>query len=191
MAVRDPAKLFPHDKVLRPIIALFPSFIKPNHLTMLRFFMTPIVLWLLVIEQYEYGVPLFLLATITDALDGTMARIRSEITEWGTFYDPLADKILIGSVILLVVIRYVNPWIAAALILVELLLIGGGWYRRERGRVKSANIWGKVKMLLQVIGVMFLLISLMFGVDFFVDLSQGTLILAIVFAVVSLFTYSL
>jgi len=158
---------------------------------MLRFFMTPIVLWLLVIEQYEYGVPLFLLATITDALDGTMARIRSEITEWGTFYDPLADKILIGSVILLVVIRYVNPWIAAALILVELLLIGGGWYRRERGRVKSANIWGKVKMLLQVIGVMFLLISLMFGVDFFVDLSQGTLILAIVFAVVSLFTYSL
>jgi CDP-diacylglycerol--glycerol-3-phosphate 3-phosphatidyltransferase len=189
--MRDPSHLFPHDRLLRPVIGLIPEFIRPNHLTILRFLLTPVVLWLLLIERYEYGVPLFLIATLTDALDGTLARIRKQITEWGTFYDPLADKMLIGSVLLLIVIQHINPWIAAALILVELLLIIGGWYRRQRGRIKSANIWGKVKMLLQVIGVSMLLISLMFGVDLFVDLSQGTLILAILFAVISLLTYSL
>lgn len=189
--MRDPSQLFFHDRVLRPVIRLLPHFVRPNHLTMLRFLLTPAVLWLLLIERYEYGVPLFIFAAMTDALDGSLARTRKQITEWGTFYDPLADKMLIGSVILLIVIQHINPWIAAGLLFVECLLMGGGWYRRQRGRVKSANIWGKVKMLLQVIGVSLLLISLMFGVDFFIDLSQGTLILAILFAVVSLLTYSL
>lgn len=191
MRERDPAKLFPHDHILKPFIALIPSRVRPNHITVFRMVLTPIVLWLLYIGDFTIGVPLFLFAAATDAIDGSLARIRKQITEWGTFYDPLADKMLIGSIILLLVIQHVNPFLAIALIVVEMMIMFGGWYRRQRGRIKSANVWGKVKMFLEVSGVMFLLVALWLGVDIFVDISSGTLVLAVIFAVVSLLTYSL
>ncbi len=191
MVVRDPAKLFPHDYLLRPLVRMIPDRVMPNHLTIFRMMLTPVVLWFLYKEWYSVGVPLFLFTAITDAVDGSMARWRHQISAWGTFFDPIADKLLIGSVVLLIVIRHVNSYLALALILVELLLIIGGWYKRQQGKVGTANVWGKVKMVLQVIGVTFLLISLWHGIDLFVDLSNGTLALALVFAIVSLLTYSL
>lgn len=191
MKKRDPRKLFPHDYLFKPLVALFPASIIPNHITMFRMALTPFVLWFLILENYYLGIPLFLFAASTDALDGSMARIRKQVTSWGTFYDPIADKLLIGSVILLIVIKHVNPFIAVAIIVVEFMLIFGGWYKRRKGEVGSANVWGKVKMLLEVVGVLFLLLALGFGMDLFVDISQGTLILAIIFAIVSLLTYSL
>ncbi|MCH8049623.1 CDP-alcohol phosphatidyltransferase family protein [Patescibacteria group bacterium] len=191
MKARDTKKLFPHDHLLKPLLFFIPQTVKPNHITVLRMLLTPVVMWFLYIENYQVGVPLFLFTAFTDALDGTVARVRKQITEWGIFYDPVADKILIGSVILLIVIQHVNPFLAVALIVVELLIIVGGWYQRQRGIMRSANVWGKVKMFLEVTGVMFLLIALWLGVDLFVDLSHGTLVLAVIFAVVSLLTYSL
>jgi len=191
MHERDPRKLFPHDTLMKPFVWLIPSFVHPNHLTVARMIMTPIVLWVLYVQNYRLGIPLFVLTAFTDALDGSLARIRKQITDWGTFYDPVADKLLIGSVVLLIVVQHVNPVIAFALILLELLLILGGWYGRQHGRIKSANVWGKVKMLLQFFGVFFLLIALWLGVDLFIEISNGTLILAIIFAIVSLLTYSL
>lgn len=176
---------------MRPFLFLIPNFVKPNHVTVFRLILTPIVLWLLYIENWEIGIPLFILASFTDALDGTLARVRDEITDWGIFYDPVADKILIGSVILLIVIRHVNPVIAMGIIAVELMLLIGGWYRRRRKNFQPANIWGKIKMILEFCGVLFLLISLWLGADLFIDISQGTLVLAIIFAIVSLLTYSL
>lgn len=191
MKPRDPNKLFLHDYLLKPLVALIPQRVKPNHVTVFRMILTPIVLWFLFFENWRVGVPLFLFAAATDAFDGSLARIRKQITQWGTFYDPIADKMLIGSVILLIVIQHVNPIIAIALIIVEMLILVGGWYRRQRGKVATANIWGKVKMFLEVCGVMFLLAALWLGVDLFVDISHGTLVLAVIFAVVSLLTYSL
>jgi CDP-diacylglycerol--glycerol-3-phosphate 3-phosphatidyltransferase len=191
MGQRDPAKLFPHDYLMRPVVRMLPDWVTPNHLTIFRMLMTPIVLWFLFEEMYSVGVPLFIFSAFTDALDGSMARLRNQITPWGTFHDPVADKFLIGSVILLIVIQHVNAYLALALIVVELMLIGGGWYKRQHGKISSANIWGKVKMILQVFGVSFLLIALWLGIDLFVDISNGTFALALVFAVVSLLTYSL
>lgn len=191
MTPRDPTKLFPHDYLLRPLVSVIPDRVRPNHLTVFRFFLVPIILMLLWLERYSIGVPLFLFAALTDALDGSLARWRHQITEWGTFYDPIADKFLVGSVLLLIVIEHVNPILALALIIVEFLLIIGGWYKRQKGKVSSANVWGKFKMVLQVIAVTFLLIALWLGIDLFVDLSNGTFALALVFAIVSLLTYSL
>ncbi len=168
-----------------------PSWVRPNHLTLSRIILTPFVMWVLYFENYALGIPLFVMVAFTDALDGSMARIRKQITSWGTFYDPFADKLLIGSVILLIVIQHVNPIIAIALILLEALLILGGWYGRQHGKIRSANIWGKIKMLLQFFGVLFLLMALWLGIDLFVEISNGTLILAVIFAMVSLLTYSL
>lgn len=188
---RDPRKLFPHDHLLKPITFLIPEAVHPNHVTVFRMILIPIVLWLLFVENWAIGIPLFIFAAFTDALDGTLARLRKRITDWGTFYDPVADKMLVGSVMLLIVIQYVNPIIAVALIAVEVMIIVGGWYRRRKKGLVSANVWGKVKMFLEVIGVTLLLFSVWFGADLFVDISQGTLVLAIIFAIASLLTYSL
>lgn len=192
MDVRDPTKLFPHDHIMRyTLLPLIPSFITPNMITIVRMFCAPIVLWFLFIENYEIGVPFFLLVAFTDAIDGSLARVRHQITEWGTFYDPVADKLLIGSVVLLVVAKHVNVVFTIIILLLEALIIFGGILRKKSGRMTGANIFGKTKMFLQVLGVSFLLIALWAGFDLFIPVSIGTLSLAIVFAVISLFTYGL
>ena len=149
MAERDPAQLFPHDYLLKPLLWFIPSFVRPNHLTVARMCATPVVLWFLFMENYRVGVPLFIATAATDALDGSLARWRKQITEWGTFYDPMADKLLMGSVIVLILIQHVNPVIAFGVIGVELLMLGGGWYKRQKGKKIQANVWGKVKMWLE------------------------------------------
>lgn len=191
MSNRDPEKLFPHDYLMKYVINLVPDFIKPNHFTIARMVLTPFVLWLLLIESYHFGVPAFILVAFTDTIDGSLARWRKQVTNWGAFYDPIADKMLIGSVVVLILIQHVNSIIAIGVILLEVLMVLGGWYKRQRGTVLHANVWGKVKMLLQFLGVLFLLMSLWLGIDLFVDISEGTLILAIIFAIIALLTYSL
>ena len=153
-------------------------------------FCTPFVLWLLAIGNYQIGVPFFLFVAFTDAIDGSLARVRKQITDWGTFYDPVADKLLISSVVLLVVAQHVNV-VFAGLIIFLLLIIVGGLIHRRNGKIISANIFGKTKMFLQVAGVAFLLIALWVGFDLFIPVSIGTFSLAIVFAVISLFTYGI
>lgn len=192
MEQRDPKKLFPHDHLMRyTVIPLIPSFITPNMVTVARMICTPIVLWLLFVGNYEFGVPFFIFVAFTDAIDGSLARLRNQITDWGTFYDPVADKLLIGAVVILVVAKHVNIVFAFIIILLEVLIIFGGFLRKKNGKITSANIFGKTKMCLQVLGVVFLLIAVSAGFDLFIPVSIGTLSLAIVFAVISLFTYGL
>ena len=188
----DPHKVQRHDYLLKySLLPLIPKFVKPNHFTILRLFMTPFVLVLLYYQNFEWGVPLFFIAAITDVLDGSLARLRKQITNWGTFYDPVADKLLIGTVAIMIVAQHINIWLALIIIALDLLLIIGGIVRKKEGTVTSANTWGKIKMVLQVTGVMALLIAVWLGVDMFIPFSIGTLSLAIVFAVISLFTYGL
>ncbi len=192
MFERDPYKLFPHDHILRyTLIPFIPRFVTPNVVTLFRIMMTPVVFWLLSMSQFAVGVPLFLFLAFTDAIDGTLARLRHQVTAWGTFYDPLADKLLIGSVVLLVVIQHVNIIFGLLIVAVESTLLIGGYIRKRQGKYVGSNIFGKTKMFLQVTGVLLLLIALWAGFDLFIPLSVGTLSLAIVFAVISLFTYGL
>jgi len=188
----DPHKVQRHDCILKyTIVPLIPHWLKPNHFTVMRLVLTPIVLYLLFFENYAWGVPLFFFAAMTDMIDGSLARLRKQITEWGTFYDPLADKLLITTVAMLIIAAHINVIFAGVIIFLELVLIAGGVYRRNDGCVVSANNWGKIKMVLQVTGVLALLFAVWLGVDMFIPFSIGTLSLAIVFAVVSLFTYGL
>lgn len=189
---RDPAKLFPHDYLFKyTLVPLVPHLVTPNMITVLRFVLTPLLLYVLWTENYALGVPFFIALAISDALDGSLARLRHKITEWGTFYDPVADKLLIGSLVLLIVVQHIGIAFGIVIVGLELLIILGGYYRRMRGHVKGANIFGKTKMVLQVIGVSWLLLALWLGIDLFIPFSVGTLSMAIVFAVISLFTYGL
>lgn len=189
---RDPYKLFPHDRLLAvTLLRLIPRWITPNMVTTLRFVLVPFVLVSLSLEWWSVAVPLFLFTALTDAVDGSLARTRKQVTEWGTFFDPVADKLLIGSVVLLLVAERVSPWFALLILGMEALIITGGIIRKRRGVVTPANIFGKTKMFLQVVGVTFLLVAAWTGMDVYVDLSVGTLSLAVVFAVISLFTYGI
>ncbi len=190
LMTNENVRLFFHDKIIeKTLLRLIPKELKPNHLTIFRVLITPLVLYFLWFENWAMVVPIFLLAALTDVLDGSLARTRKQITLWGTAADPVADKLLIGTVVILFVAKEINPIFAAIIVLIEMMIVITGAIRHRKTGFISANWYGKMKMLLQVAGVTALLIARWSGLDMFVPLSIGTLSLATVFALISLYTY--
>lgn len=186
-----PPKLYFFDKVFKyTILRLIPHSIKPNHLTVIRFFMTPIVVFFLWQGSHWWGLVLFLIAAMTDALDGAMARTRNQITDWGKVYDPLADKLLICSVIFVLLLKYVDFYAAWMIIIIEIFIVATALIKKSKGKEMQSNFWGKMKMILQVTGVVFMLLAIVFHFDALVPVSRNVLYLSIGFAIISLFTYS-
>lgn len=183
---------FPHDHLLRwTILPLIPSWVTPNHITIFRFFLVPFVLYFLWQEQWKVALLFFFFAALTDAIDGSLARVRKQITMWGTMADPVADKMLVASVVILFVAKEVNPMFAALIVLIEAMTVTGAVIRRRKGKYMSANNYGKIKMVLQVVGVSLLLLAKLMGYELVVPFAVGTLAVAIVFALVSLVSYGL
>ncbi len=181
-----------YDKILAvTVLKLLPAKVLPNHVTVFRFIATPVVAVLMLYEHYYIGLIAFLLVSFTDAIDGAMARTRNQITEWGKAYDPLADKILIGSMVFIIVLRYIDFWTAMIIIFLEFIIITTAWIRKREGGLIQANIWGKIKMCLQVAGVVILLLAIVFNWQALLPLASGVLYLAIAFAIVSLLTYGI
>ncbi len=190
--MRDPSIPYPHDRLLEAtVLRLIPRSVLPNHVTILRFLGTPFVVWLVAAHHLTAGIIAFALVASTDAIDGAMARTRKQITEWGTLFDPLADKLLIGALVVVIMFEYVNPLIGLTIIVLEVLTLVGGYIRLRRGIVKPANIWGKVKMILQCVGVLMLLLAVEAKIDLFIPVSFGVFAVAIVFALVSLLTHGI
>jgi CDP-diacylglycerol--glycerol-3-phosphate 3-phosphatidyltransferase len=181
------------DKILAKVfLPLFPRWIKPNDISVARIFLTPFVLWLFWTESYLWGGALFLFASFTDALDGAMARTRNQVTNLGKMLDPLADKILIGTVVYVLVLKYLDIYTAWVIIVLEIIIITAALIKYKRGEHHlQANSWGKIKMILQVLGVLVLLLSIIFNIEHLLPVSKGTFYLAIVFGILSLFTYSI
>lgn len=180
------------DKILAAtVLKLIPRRVTPNHVTVLRLVFTPVVALLMFYGHYSIGLWAFLLVAFTDAIDGAMARTRDQITPWGKIYDPVADKILISTMVFIIVLRYIDLWTALIIVFLEIVIIVTGWYRLKIGKKVQANIWGKIKMNLQVLGVTILLLSIVFDVAALLPLASGTLYLAIAFATVSLLTYGI
>lgn len=185
-------KLYFFDKILNIIfLSLIPKSVKPNHLTIVRFLMIPFVIFYLCTNQYFIGLILFFIASFTDALDGALARTRNQITEWGKFYDPLADKLLICSVIVILIFKYINPYIALIIIILEIIILISALIKKKLKNYDiHSNFWGKIKMISQVIGIVFLLLSIILNYAPLQTISLGIFYLAISFAIISLFTYS-
>jgi CDP-diacylglycerol--glycerol-3-phosphate 3-phosphatidyltransferase len=177
------------DKVFAATIGrLFPDSVHPNHVTLSRLFGTPFVLYFLMSERLDVGLPLFFLVALTDWFDGALARTRGQVTEWGIRYDPLVDKLLVGTVLFLVVLRHINPYLGYALLAVEAFLVVGGWWRYRGGKAVRADRWGKAKMVAEVAGIILLLLAVRFDIDLFIELSNGVLAVALVAALISIFT---
>jgi len=131
----------------------------PNQLTLLRLVMTPVLLVLLSIDRlecYAAGYVIFIAATITDYYDGRIARARNLITNFGKLMDPLADKILICTVFVMMVGMpelAVPRWTVVVIIAREFLVTGVRSLAASEGVIIAANKYGKTKAVLQMVYV--------------------------------------
>lgn len=148
----------------------------PNKLTIARIIATPVFMAALMIEfPYHYTAALLLFAgaSLTDMIDGKMARKYGLITDFGKFLDPLADKMLTTAAFLGFIkmgIGWQVTWIAFIVLFREFLIsslrlvvVSSG------GKVIAANIWGKCKTVSQMAGIIFALLAYALISDFGID----------------------
>jgi len=142
----------------------------PNSITMSRIVMIPLFLWILSPsfpwrgngEQEVIASLLFILASITDGLDGYLARSRGQITTMGMLLDPLADKIMVtGALVALVAYNpaIVKVWIVVLLISREFLISGLRSIASSSGFTIQASDLGKLKTVVQIVAVVSCLLA--------------------------------
>ncbi len=183
------AKVTIIDKVIDVLVLwIFPKSIRPNHITLFRFISVPFIIYLILSGQYQFGLILFVVSAFSDAVDGAIARTRNKITDWGIVFDPLADKLLIVSVGGILIYNFLSPYLATLIALFEIVLIASAYYR-FKGKVVPAKIVGKLKMILQSVGVGFILLYLATGNPIDLVFANWTLYLALVFAFLSVVVY--
>ena len=164
----------------------------PNKLTMFRVFMIPFfVIFMLVNVTGEYdkyiAVAIFIIASLTDMLDGKIARKYNLVTNFGKFMDPLADKLLVCSaMICFIELDKLPAWIVIIIIGREFIISGFRLIAAENGIVIAANYWGKFKTVSQMIMIILLLIDLGGAFDI---LEQIFIWLSVALTIISLITY--
>lgn len=163
----------------------------PNMLTTLRVIMIPffVVFLLLDITAYDNYIALaiFIAASLTDMLDGYLARKNNQVTNFGKFMDPLADKLLVSSALIcLVELDRIPCWIVIVIISREFIISGFRLVASDNGVVIAASWWGKLKTVSQMI--MIILLIAQFG-GFFDVLGTVFIYLALVLTVISLVDY--
>jgi CDP-diacylglycerol--glycerol-3-phosphate 3-phosphatidyltransferase len=142
----------------------------PNSLTLLRIFFVPLLLTILLRQQVYIdtpwgaldkewvALPIFLLAALTDLLDGFFARRRSQISTLGTLLDPVADKLLISAALIsLVELGLVRAWMVVVIVGREFAVSGLRSIAAAEGYTIEASDLGKTKMVMQVVAVSLLL----------------------------------
>jgi len=136
----------------------------PNYITSTRIFAVPLLIWILSTSWLDKpagvreitAVTLFILAAITDAVDGYLARRRGQITAMGMLLDPLADKLMIAAAFITLVQfnpRIVPAWMAVIVIGREFLVSGLRSIAAQQGFTIEASELGKSKMVVQIVAV--------------------------------------
>ncbi len=128
----------------------------PNKLTMFRVILIPlfVVFMLADITAYDKWIALaiFIIASLTDLLDGKIARKYNLVTNFGKFMDPLADKLLVCSALIcLVALSKIPAWIVIVIIAREFIISGFRLIASDNGVVIAASYWGKFKTTFQMI----------------------------------------
>ena len=155
-----------------------------NKLTMLRIFLVPLFLIFIAVKNIPYGTFIatfiFIIASLTDQLDGYIARSRNQVTKFGKFMDPLADKLLVtAALISLVELQVVPAWATVIIIAREFAVSGLRTIAASEGKVIAASMWGKVKTVTQIIAIVALLIQVNIGASkYLISLVQNNPIIS-------------
>ena len=157
----------------------------PNKLTIFRMILVPIMVIIpfLGIKTEVLGIPLtyiiidliFIIASITDKLDGYLARKNNQVTTFGKFLDPLADKILVlAAMIMLVEMAKLPAWIPIIVLAREFIVSGYRLVSVEKGgKVIAASKWGKLKTVTQMFAIILAFLDLHDFGDCFTGTLQG------------------
>ena len=167
-----------------------------NKLTIFRIILVPIMVIIpfLGIQGELFSIPItyliidliFIIASITDKLDGYIARSRNQVTTFGKFLDPLADKILVlTSMIMLVEMGRLPAWIPVIVLSREFIVSGYRLIAVEKGgKVIAASVWGKLKTVTQMIAIILAFVDLnAFGECFTGNLTGFAFVLNLVVTV--------
>ena len=168
----------------------------PNKLTLFRIILVPIMVIIpfVGIEQEIVGIPLtyliidiiFVIASLTDKLDGYLARKNNQVTTFGKFLDPLADKILVlTAMIMLVEMQKLPAWIPVIVLAREFIVSGYRLVSVEKGgKVIAASKWGKLKTVTQMFAIILAFLDLhAFGECFTGTLQGGDFVLNLIVTV--------
>lgn len=141
----------------------------PNKLTMARVIMIPFfVIFMLTGWGGEaskwISLAIFIVASLTDLLDGHIARKHNLVTNFGKFMDPLADKLLVCSALIaLVDLNKIAAWIVIIIIAREFIISGFRLVASDNGVVIAASYWGKFKTTFQMLMIIYLVVDLQFA----------------------------
>ena len=165
----------------------------PNKLTVMRVILIPFFVFFMMAPCFEgYGnyiaVAIFIVASLTDLLDGKIARKYNLVTNFGKFMDPLADKLLVCSaMICLIETGQLAAWIVIIIIAREFIISGFRLVASDNGVVIAASDWGKFKTTFQMLMVIVLILNIQN--TFFQILGVVLTYIALILTVVSLIDY--
>lgn len=165
----------------------------PNKLTIMRVILIPFFVFFLLSPYFPaYGnyiaVAIFIVASLTDMLDGKIARKYNLVTNFGKFMDPLADKLLVCSaMICLMELDRLAAWIVIVIIAREFIISGFRLVASDNGVVIAASYWGKFKTTFQMLMVIVLILDIQ--MPFFQILGTVLTYVALILTVVSLIDY--
>lgn len=165
----------------------------PNKLTVLRVILIPFFVFFLMAPYFPgYGnyiaVAIFIAASLTDMLDGKIARKYNIVTNFGKFMDPLADKLLVCSALIcLVETGQLASWVVIVIIAREFIISGFRLVAADNGVVIAASYWGKFKTTFQMLMVIVLILNIPHPA--FVLLGAAFTWIALILTVVSLVDY--
>ncbi len=156
----------------------------PNRLTIARVFMIPIFLLALYGGFFTeptarvVAVAVFLIASVTDFLDGFLARRMNLVTDFGKFMDPLADKLLVcAALVAMVDFGDIAAWVVIVIISREFIVTGLRLVAATKNEVISAGFWGKLKTVSQIIMIAYVLLNMNFDGNAIIS---GTLVYIVV-----------
>ncbi len=165
----------------------------PNKLTIFRVILIPFFVFFLLAPYFEgYGnyiaVAIFIVASLTDLLDGKIARKYNLVTDFGKFMDPLADKLLVcAAMICLIENGKLAAWIVIVIISREFIISGFRLVASDNGIVIAASYWGKFKTTFQMLMIIVLILDIQ--MPFFEILGTVLTYIALILTVVSLIDY--
>jgi CDP-diacylglycerol--glycerol-3-phosphate 3-phosphatidyltransferase len=167
----------------------------PNKLTLFRVILIPFFVFFLLAPYFEgYGnyiaLAIFIVASLTDMLDGKIARKYNLITDFGKFMDPLADKLLVCSALIgLVELELLPAWIVIIIIAREFIISGFRLIASDNGIVIAASYWGKFKTVFQMFMVIVLILNQYLENSVLSVIGTILIVLATLLTVISLIDY--
>lgn len=167
----------------------------PNKLTIFRVILIPFFVFFMLAPFFEgYGnyiaLAIFCVASLTDLLDGKIARKRNLVTNFGKFMDPLADKLLVCSALIcLIELNLIPSWIVIIIIAREFIISGFRLVASDNGVVIAASYWGKFKTVSQMFMVIVMVFNYSLQNEILYWIGIVLMYIALVLTLVSLIDY--